>query len=119
MSIACNEMNSQGFLSDFQNDWSIIEDHKKRKFLLVFGVKDCTSLVEFKIACAGIGLNWLISGAYIHRFGNHMRISIRNRFVRLFTPEYVSRLSRLMHVKYGWRCVCNEMSMGIYTCNVN
>ena len=39
--------------------WSIVEDSRKQFFLLVFGVKDSTSLVEFKIACGDIGLNWL------------------------------------------------------------
>ena len=75
-------------------------------------------MVEFKIACGDIGLNWLISRVYIRRFGNHMRISTRNKFVRLFTPEHVSRLSRLMRVKYGWCCVCDELSVGVYTCKV-
>ena len=120
MSIACNGMkNSQSLLSDLQNDWSIVENRSKCNFLLIFIVKDSISLAEFIIACSDVGLNWLISRAYIHRFGDHIRISIRNGFVRLFTPEYVSRLSRLMHVKYGCRCVCDEMTVGAYTCNVN
>ena len=88
MSIAHNGMNnSQGLLFDLQNDWSIVEDQRKRNFLLVFEVKDSNSLVEFKIACGNMGLNWLISRDYIRKFGNHMRISIRNRFVRLFTQN--------------------------------
>ena len=94
------------------DDWSIVRDRRKQKFLLVFGVKDSTSLVEFKIACGDIGLNWLVSRAFIRRLGNHMRVSVNNKFVKLLTREFVSRLSRLMRVKYGWRCVCDEMNVG-------
>ena len=66
MSIVCNGTKKlQGLLSDVQNDWSILEDYRKRKFLLVFRVKDSTSLVEFKIVCGNMRLNWLISRAHI------------------------------------------------------
>ena len=80
---------------------------------------DSTLLAKFKIACRDIGSNWLIFRAYIRRLGNLIRIKIRNRFVRFFTWEYVSILFTLMRVKYGWDCVCDEMSVGVYTSNVN
>ena len=104
-------------LSDVESDWSIVEDRRKQKVLLIFGVKDSTSLVEFKIVCGDIGLNWLVLRACIHRLGNHMRINVKNNFARFLTPEYVSRLSRLMHVNYGWRCVYNKLCVD--TNNVN
>ena len=86
MSIARSGIkNSQGLLSDLQNDWLLTEDRRKQKFLLVLRVKDSNSLVEFITACGDMGLNWLISSAYVRRFGIHIRISIRNIFVRLFT----------------------------------
>ena len=37
-------------LSDVETSWSMVEDSRKQKSLLIFGVKDSTSLVEFKIA---------------------------------------------------------------------
>ena len=62
MSIACNgTKSSQVLLSDFQTNWSTVEDQRKRKLSLVFGVKHSTMLVEFKIVCSDTGLNWLIS----------------------------------------------------------
>ena len=63
-------------MSDIESGWSIVEHRRKQKVLLVFGVKASTSLVEFKIACGDIGLNWLISRACVRRFGNHMKISV-------------------------------------------
>ena len=44
-------------LTDIESGWSIVEHCRKQKVLLVFGVKACTSLVVFKIACGDIGLN--------------------------------------------------------------
>ena len=90
-----------GLLSGRDNDWSIVRSRRRQKFLLVFGVKHSTSSVEFKIACGDIGLNWLVSRASIRKLGNHVRISISNKFVRFFTSEYVSKLFRLMRVSYG------------------
>ena len=50
-----------------------------------------------------------------------MRIIISNKFAKLVTKlvtrEYVCQLSRLMHLSYGWWCVCNEMSVGDYIVN--
>ena len=100
--------------SDLRDNWSIVGDRRTQKVLMVFGVKQSTSLVEFKIACGDIGLNWLISSAPIRRLGNHMRIIVRNRFVKFFTREYVCRLSRLMRVNYGWRCVYDEINVCEY-----
>ena len=91
--------------SDVETSWSMVEDSRKQKLLLIFGVKDYTSLVEFKIACGDIGLNWLVSRACIRRLGNHMRIHVKEKFSRLLTREYISKLSRLMRMNYGWRCV--------------
>ena len=50
-------------------------------------MKDSSSLVEFKIAYGDIhvGLNWLILRPYICTFGKHLRINIRNRFVRFIS----------------------------------
>ena len=62
-------------LADIESGWSIVDHRRKQKVLLIFGVNASTSLVEFKIACGDIGLNWLISRAYVRRFGNHARIS--------------------------------------------
>ena len=92
--------------------WSIVEHRRKQKVLLVFGVKASTLLVEFKIACGNIGLNWLILRACVCRFGNHMRISVNNKFAKHLTREYVSRLSKLMQITYGWHCV-HEMCVGV------
>ena len=39
-------------------DWFIIESRSKQKFLMVFGVKECTTLVDFKIACGNVRFNW-------------------------------------------------------------
>ena len=106
-----------GLLSGLENDWSVVGSRRKQKFLLVFGVKSSTSLIEFKIACGDIGLNWLVSRARINKLGNHMKIIVSNKFAKLLTPGYVSKLSRLMRVSYGWRCVCDEMSVGDYNVN--
>ena len=96
-------------LSDVEDGWSIVEDSRKQHFLFVFGVKDSTSLVEFKIACGDIGLNWLVSRACIRRLGNHMRINVKEKFSRLLTREYISKLSRLMVMNYAWRCVYDKL----------
>ena len=96
-------------LSDVEDGWSILEYRRKQKFLLPFCVKDSTSLVEFKIACADTGLNWHVSRACIRRLGNHMRINVKEKFSRLLTPENISKLSRLMRMKYGWRCVYDKL----------
>ena len=95
--------------SDVEDGWSIVEDSRKQNFLLVFGVKDSTSLVEFGIACGDIGLDWIVSRACIRRLGNHMRINVKEKFSRLLTREYISGLSRLMRVKCGWRCVYDKL----------
>ena len=38
-----------------------------------------------------------------------MRINVKNNFARFLTREYVSRLSRLMRMNYGWRCVYDKL----------
>ena len=53
--------------SYLRDDSSIVGDRRKQKVLMVFDVKESTSLVEFKIACGDMKLNWLISSAPIHR----------------------------------------------------
>ena len=42
-----------------------------------------------------------------------MRILVKDRFALGFTQNYVSRLSRLMRVRNGWCCMCDEVSVGI------
>ena len=100
-------------LADIESGWSIVEHRRKQKVLLIFGVKASTSLVEFKIACGDIGLNWLISREYVRRFGNHVRISVNSKVAKYCSREYVSRLSKLMRVSYGWRCVYDEICVGV------
>ena len=56
-----------------------------------------------------IALNWLVSRACIRRLGNHMRINVKEKFATLLTREYTSKLSRLMRVNYGWRCVYDKL----------
>ena len=95
--------------SDVETSWSMVEDSRKQIFFLIFGVKDFTSLVEFKIACGDIGLNWLVSRACICRLGNRMRINVKEKISRLLTREYISKLSRLMRMNDGWRCVYDKL----------
>ena len=102
-----------GRSDDFEKGWSVAESRRKQKFLLVFGVKASISLVEFKIACGDVGLNWLVSRTVIRRIGNCIKIFVRNTLARVFTNDYVRRLSRLMRVRYGWRCVYDVMSVGV------
>ena len=78
-----------GVSAGLKSDWSIVESHRKQKFLLVFGIKDLTVLIEFKIACGNTGLKWLVSRTIIHRFGNHMRIFVKDIFAKVFTENYV------------------------------
>ena len=42
-----------------------------------------------------------------------MRLNVNNNVARALTREYVSRLSRLMRMNYGWRCVYNELCVDI------
>ena len=100
-------------LSGVESGWSIVERRKKQKVLLIFGVKASTSLIEFKIACGNIELNWLILRACVYKFGNHMRISANSKFAKYFTREYVSRLSKLMRASYVWRYVYDEICVGV------
>ena len=102
-----------GRSGDFEKGWSVAKNRRKQKFLLVFGVKASTSLVEFKIACGDLGLNWLVSRTVIRRIGNCIKIFLKNTLAKVFTNDYVRRLSRLMRVQYGWRCVCDVMSVGV------
>ena len=83
------------------------------KNLLVFGVKDSTTLIDFKIACGDIGSKWLVSRTIVHRLGNHMRILVKDRFAKVFTRNYVSSLSRLICIRYGWCCVCVMRNVGV------
>ena len=96
-----------GLLSGLENDLSLVGSRRKQKFLLVVGVKNSTSLIELKIACSVIGLNWLVLRVSIIRIGNRMKIIVSNKSAKLLTHEYVSKLSRVMLVSYGWRCVCD------------
>ena len=59
---ACIDVNVKEFgaSAGVKSDWSIVESHRKQKFMLVFGVNDCTTLIEFKIACINIRLNRLV-----------------------------------------------------------
>ena len=41
-----------------------------------------------------------------------MRSSVNSKYVKYFTREYVSRLSKLMRVSYGWLCVYDEICVG-------
>ena len=81
---------------------------------MVIAVKNSTSLIEFKITCSNIRLNWLISRASTARLGNHMRIIFSNKFAKLPNHEHLTKLYRLMRVSYRWRCVCDDMSVGDY-----
>ena len=38
-----------------------------------------------------------------------MRIHVKEKFSRLLTREYISKLSRLMRMNYGWRCVYDKL----------
>ena len=61
MSACRDEAESEsGWSDDFGYRWSIVESRRKQKFLLLFGVKDSITLVEFKIVCADLGLGWLV-----------------------------------------------------------
>ena len=96
-----------------EEGWSIVERRTLKKVLLVFGVKKSLSLLELKILCYDVGLDWLISRNHVRRFGNHIRIFIRNTFVAFFTPSFVRELSRLIRVRFGWRCVYDEVNVGV------
>ena len=96
-----------------ESDWSIIESRRKHKVLLVFGVKDSTTSIDFEIAWGNIGFKWLVLRTVIRRLGNHMRVFVKDRFAKVFSQNYVGRLSRLTCVRYGWRCVCDEVSVGL------
>ena len=78
-----------GSSDDLETDWPIIESSTKQKELLVFDVKDSTSLVEFKIACGNIGFNWVVLRTFICRLGNHLRMIMRNKLAKFFTREYL------------------------------
>ena len=60
-----------GRSGDFKKGWYmyVAKNRRKQKFLLVFCVKAPTSLVEFKIACGDLGLNWFVSRTVICRMG--------------------------------------------------
>ena len=92
------------------DDWSTVERRNRPKVLLVFGVKSSLSLVESKILYGDIGFGWLVSRTLIRRL-YHMRIIIKHKFVKFFTQAYVKELSGVVCVRYGWRCVCNELMM--------
>ena len=38
-----------------------------------------------------------------------MRIHVKEKFAWLPTREYISKLSRLMCMNYGWRCVYDKL----------
>ena len=65
------------------------------------------------MACWDIGLGWFVSRTIIRRLGNHMRINAISKLDRFLTLELVSRLSRLMRVNYGWRCMCDEFCVDV------
>ena len=54
---ACTDVSVREFgaYAGLESDWSIVESCRKQKFMLVFDVKDWTTLIEFKIACGNIG----------------------------------------------------------------
>ena len=79
-----------GSLSGLENDWSVVKSRRKQKFLLVFSIKNSTSLIKFKIECGDSGLNWLVLRASITTLRNHMRMNVSNKFAKLLTREYVS-----------------------------
>ena len=103
-----------GRSNDFKKFWSVAKNCRKQKFLLVFGVKASTSLVEFKVACGDLGLNWLVSRTVNRRIGNCIEIFFKNALFKVFTNDYVGRLSRLMRVRYGWRCVSDVTSVVVF-----
>ena len=79
----CDAYTKRERLPDVKSSWSVVKYRTKQKLLLVFGDKQSTSPVEFKIACGVIGLNSLISREFIRRLGNHMRITVNNTFANL------------------------------------
>ena len=91
---ACTDVNMREFgaSASLESDWSIVESCRKQKFLLVFGVKDLTMLIEFKITCGNTGLNWLVSRIIIRRLGNHMRFFVKDRLANDFIQYYVGCL---------------------------
>ena len=76
-------------------------------------------MVKLKIACSDVGLNWLINSAIIRRLWIHMRITVNNKLVKIFIAEYVSKLSRLMRVIYGWCCVYDVTDTFVDNANKN
>ena len=74
-------------------------------------------MVEIKLACEDVGLGWLVSRAFIRRLGNHTRINVNSKLARFLTREYVSRVSRLTRVNYGWRCVYDELCVDVKNVN--
>ena len=46
-----------------------------------------------------------------------MRINVKETFARLLTREYISKLSRLRRMNYGWRCVYDKLHVGANNVN--
>ena len=86
---ACTDESVREFdaSAGLESDWSIIESRRKQKFLLVFDVKDSTTLIKFKIARGDIRFKWLVSGTIIHMLESHVRIFVKDRFAKVFYPE--------------------------------
>ena len=76
----CNDAseNELGWSAGSESGYSIVEGRTKQNFLLVFGVKDWTTLVEFKIACGDIGLILLVRRTIVRKLGNHTRITVKD-----------------------------------------
>ena len=72
-----------GQSDDFGSHRLIVESHRKQNFLLFFGVKDSTMLVEFKIVCGNLGLDCLVLRTVVHILGNHMGITAKDRFAKI------------------------------------
>ena len=74
------------------------------KYLLVFGVRESMTILEFKALCIDINLQWLSSCSAV-REKEHIRVKLTRKAWQILDKLTVKILSKYMCHVFNWRCV--------------
>ena len=77
------------------------------KYLLVFGVHESITILEFKALCININLKWLSSCSAVKE-KEHIRVKLTRKAWQILDKLTVKMLSKYMHHVFNWRCVLDS-----------
>ena len=74
------------------------------KYLLVFGIRESVTILEFKALCIDINLKWLSSCSAVKE-KEHIRVKLTCKAWQILDKLTVKIVSKYMRHVFNWRCM--------------